>query len=70
MYSKNISSHKNTATCKKLQQRRKNEIAQDKQAKANSIKFYVYDQELETVKSFKYLGRTLSDREDDTECIE
>ena len=70
MYLKNISRHRNTATCKKLQQRRKNEISQDEQAKANNIKFYVYDKELEIVKSFKYLGRTLSDREDDTECIE
>ena len=70
MFSKDIEKHQKSKTCENLRKRRVNETNQDRQAKANEIKFFVYEQELEKVEEFKYLGRTLSHMDDDTKCIE
>ena len=65
-----MSKHQGTFTCKRGVSRRQNEIKQDKQFIANNVKFYVGGVELERVSYFKYLGRTLSEDDDDTRCIE
>ena len=55
--------HKKTKTSTLNQERREKERLQDKQAEAGEQKFFVYGHELERVREFQYLGRTL--REDD-----
>ena len=69
MHTKNITRHQKTATCKRLQVRRTNEEKQDEQARAELVKFTVNGKEVERVKYFRYLGRILSENDDDTKCI-
>ena len=65
-----ISKHQTSYTCKKGSYRRQNEIKQDQQFQANNVKFYIGGEELERVHHFKYLGRILTENDDDTMCIE
>ena len=65
-----ISKHQNSFTCKRGASRRQNEIKQDRQYDAENVKFYIGDKELERVRYFKYLGRILTEDDDDTRCIE
>ena len=65
-----LARHEDNATCKKLQKRRTNEIMQDKQAEANDVTFSVNGKCIERVRHFKYLGRWISDNDDDTKCIQ
>ena len=69
MFTMNIAKHQKTKICKKGQERRKHEKLQDLQAEAGDQKFYVYGQELERVKEFKYLGRIIREDDDDTQTI-
>ena len=50
--------------------RRRNESKQDRQFKAENVKFHIDGEELEGVRYFKYLGRILTEDDDDTRCIE
>ena len=45
-------------------------MKQDIQAQAEEVKFFVDGQEIEKVREFKYLGRILSDDDDDTKSIQ
>ena len=36
----------------------------------DKIKFYIQGKEIERVREFKYLGRILTDNDDDTKCID
>ena len=62
--------HIDSATCKRLSVRRQNEALQDQQATADNVKFYIKGKEIERVKEFEYLGRIISDNDDDTKCID
>ena len=42
----------------------------DRQVEAEGVKFFIDGVEIEKVKSFKYLGRILSEDDSDTVCIE
>ena len=67
---KNVEKHQKTEACKKGQRRRKNEKLQDIQHEAGKKEFFVYGKKLEQVSEFKYLGRILTDNDDDTKAIE
>ena len=70
MFVQNMTTHLNSYTCKKGRKRRENEFRQDEQARAEEVDFFVNGNQIERVKHFNYLGRILSDRDDDTKCIE
>ena len=70
MHSGNLEKHIDNTTCKRLATRRNNEILQDKQVIAENVKFYIQGKEIERVREFEYLGRIISDSDDDTKCIE
>ena len=57
-------------TCEKISTRRQNEELQDKQVMSDEVKFYIQGEEIKRVREFKYLGRILTDNDDDTKCIE
>ena len=65
-----LSRHRDKPTCIKLQTRRRNERMQDKQFEAENIVFTANNKVIERVHSFKYLGRWISDNDDDTKCIQ
>ena len=56
-------------TCKIAQRRRNNELKQEKQGVANNISFSVNNRAIERVSEFKYLGRILTEQDDDSVCI-
>ena len=62
--------HQQSEACQKGRRRRKNERLQDTQHRAQQIKFFVNGKQLEKVSEFKYLGRVLTDNDDDTKAIE
>ena len=62
--------HMRSKTWEKIFIRQKNEELQDKQVMADKIKFYIQGEEIERVREFKYLGRILTDNDDDTKCID
>ena len=66
---KNISRHQQTKACQKGQRRRKNKTLQDNQHQARKVNFYVNGQKLEKVSEFKYLGRKLTNKDDNTKAI-
>ena len=65
----NKTKHQASQTCKKLTSRRQHEIRQNAQAQANDVVFTVNGKAVEEVHEFKYLGRIISDDDDDTKCI-
>ena len=67
---KNLEKHLDSYTCKKGTSRRDNELMQDRQHVADKVKFYVNGIELERVKEFRYLGRIITDDDNDSKCIE
>ena len=66
----NMQQHQRTEACKKGRARRANKEKQKEQAKLDGIRFYVENKAIERVREFTYLGRVLSDDDDDTKCIE
>ena len=70
MHNGNMEKHIESATCRRLAVRRQNEVLQDQQATAGNVKFYIKGKEIERVKEFEYLGRIISDNDDDTKCID
>ena len=70
MFVKDVAKHKDSFTCKKGQQRRTNENLERKQKSAEDMDITVYGKKLERVTEFKYLGRILSQNDDDSKCIE
>ena len=70
MRCKNLKSHQLTKTCQNLSRRRNNERLQDAQAEGNNVKFYVGGNEIDRVHNFMYLGRLLSDDDDDSPAID
>ena len=65
-----LDKHQNSFTCKLGASRRRNETKQDRQFEAENVKFHIGGEELERVRYFKYLGRILTEDDDDTRCIE
>ena len=70
MHTKNIAKHQQTEACQRGKRRRKNETLQDQQHAAKKQDFFVNGQKLEKVSEFKYLGRILTDNDDDTRAID
>ena len=70
MHCLDMEKHLLSKTCEKIFNRRRNEDLQDKQVMADEIKFYIQGEEIERVREFKYLGRILTDNDDDTKCID
>ena len=69
-FTSDIERHQRTEACRKGRARRKNEEQQEKQAKVDRVKIYVNDKQIERVREFKYLGRILSENDDDAKCVE
>ena len=65
----NLNKHQTSDTCKKLRKRRDNEKKQNLQAEAENAEFRINGKLIEKVHHFKYLGRWLSDNDDDSKCI-
>ena len=65
-----LAKHQQLFTCKRGASRRANEIKQDRQFEAGKVKFYVKGEAIDRVRYFRYLGRILSEDDDDTKCIE
>ena len=65
-----VDKHLDSYTCRKGASRRCNEQKQDRQAKAEEVKFFIDGIELEKVREFKYLGRYLSYDNNDSYCID
>ena len=61
--------HNTTQTCKQLSQWRENKEAAQKQAEAESVRFYVNGGEIKRLTTFRYLGRLLAEDNDDTACL-
>ena len=70
MHCLDMEKHLRSKTCEKIFTRRRNEDLQDKQVMADEIKFYIQGEEIERVREFKYLGRILTNNDDDTKCID
>ena len=70
MQTANPDRHWKSDTCKKLQVRRSNEKAALKQWEAESVGFTINGEKIERVKEFRYLGRILTEDDDDSRCIE
>jgi hypothetical protein len=63
-------SHQQTAECKKFALRLEARISQERNEKlAKETVFTVFDEPIETVTEFKYLGRIVNDRDDDKPTI-
>ena len=69
MFALNMFRHQTTSTCKKGRGRRENEKLQEKQAEAEEVIFTVYGEKLERVREFRYLGRILTEDDDDSKNI-
>ena len=69
MYTMDLMRHKKSKTCRLNQERRIKERVHDQQAEAGEQKFFVYGHQLERVRKFQYLGRTLRDNDDDSRTI-
>ena len=70
MRCRNLDNHQKTNTCKAGMRQRLNEQQLEQQAKAEKVKFFVNDKEIERVTSFKYLGQILQQNDDDILCIQ
>ena len=70
MQTANPDRHWKSDTCKKLQVRRSNEKAAVKQWEAERAEFTINGEKIERVKEFRYLGRILTEDDDDSRCIE
>ena len=64
-----LQKHMESDTCKRARGRRTNEIQRSLQDKAEMVSFQANGKTLEKVRRFRYLGRIISDDDDDTECI-
>ena len=69
MRTQNITQHQQLTTCRAARRRRENEQKLVKQVEGNNVIFTVNGKPLERVRHFKYLGRILSDNDDDSICI-
>ena len=65
----NLQRHRGSQTCKKAAQRRHHEQLQRAQFDAESVTFTVNGKQIERVREFRYLGRIITDNDDDTRCI-
>ena len=66
---RNLEKHKKSAMCKKMTNRRINARKRQIQMAAEKAEFFVNGKKIERVHRFKYLGRWLDDRDDDTYAI-
>ena len=69
-FAKDMDRHQRTEACKKGRARRMNEGRQEEQEKADGVSIYINGKQIERVHEFKYLGRILTENDDDTRCIE
>ena len=69
-FMKNMERHVSSATCRKAEQRRVNEKRQDEQHEAEEVVFEVNGKRLERVRAFNYLGRVLTENDDDSVSID
>jgi ribosome-binding protein aMBF1 (putative translation factor) len=61
--------HQGTKTCKTGKIRKDLRDMKREQTRARTTRFKIGDEELETVKEFKYLGRITSDDDDDLPAV-
>ena len=69
MRATNLDKHMDSFTCKRGANRRMNELKQDLQHDAEKVKFFIDGEELERVDEFRYLGRVLTNDDNDSACI-
>ena len=69
MHVKNMNKHVNGQTCKRLQERRRNEELQRLQKNAEEVSFSVKCLPIERVRKFIYLGRRFDEDDNDSACI-
>ena len=69
MFVTDIERHPDSATCRRMSVRRRNEQLADEQAAADTVRFTINGEEIGRVRSFRYLGRILSEKDDDSPCI-
>ena len=70
MKARNMGRHRNSVTCRKGQERRSFERRQDEQKEAEGVEIKMNGITIERVREFKYLGRILTEDDNDTPCIE
>ena len=56
--------------CKRFAEIRRNRKADVRNDAAKNVKFYIHGKEINTVQSFKYLGRIISNKDNDLEALE
>ena len=69
MFVTDIKRHADSATCRRMSVRCRNERLADEQATADTVRFTINGEEIGRVRSFRYLGRILLERDDDSPCI-
>ena len=62
--------HWRSETCKRLQVRRAKEKVALKQWEAEAVEFTISGEKIEQVKELRYLGRILTEDDDDSRCIQ
>ena len=70
MRAKNMNRHHQSNTCAKARTRRINEERQDSQAEAEVKEIKINGVRIKRVKTFRYLGRILSEDDCDSKCID
>ena len=61
--------HKSTYMCRSGAERKRRRLAEDEVRESTEMAFEVYREQLQTVPSFKYLGRILTEGEDDWPAV-
>ena len=70
MHSKDVQKHQMTQECQKGRGRGERRTQIERARDNAAMQFRVNGRDIEKVTSFNYLGRILSERDDDTQCIE
>ena len=72
LYQKNVNeaSHLGSEECKRFAEIRKNKRIDECQKAAKNVSFYINGEEIKKVKQFKYLGRIITDDDNDLMAVE
>ena len=72
MFQKNVNSeiHLESEDCKRFAEIKRNKRIDSQNQAATNVKFNINGVEINTVRSFKYLGRMITDKDDDLEAID
>ena len=61
--------HKSTAMCRSGEEKKRRRLAEAEVRKSTEMAFKVYREQLQAVPSFKYLGRILTEGDDDWPAV-